>query len=114
MDKTLAPLPPYARMTRFTSPGAARVAYQAVQDFIFARVQVELSVFNLLVSQASHVVVLGEQPGTALNEQMTKLLAAGEPTQLPPKLLRQLAARRAQQHGPWSEHHPGLPGELLS
>ncbi len=114
MLNTIVSIPPYARLVRFASTDAARLAYQAVQDFIFRHEEVELSVYNLVVAQVPHVVVLGEQPGAALDEQISYLLADGVATHLPSELVRQLAARRGQQEGPWSERHPGLPGERLS
>ena len=104
-------LPPYARMARFVSTDAARSAYQAIQDCIFRHGEVELSVYNLVVAQVPHVVILGEQPGTGINDDLTALLADGVATQLPPGLIAQLAERRSQQNGPWSERHPGLPGD---
>ena len=100
-------------MAHFPSPDAARSAYQAIQDFIFRHEEVELSVYNLVVAQVPHVVVLGEQPGTGINEELTKLLADGVATPLPPGLIAQLAERRSQQEGPWTERHPGLSGEQL-
>ncbi len=106
--------PPYARMARFPSTDAARSAYQAIQDFIFRHEEVELSVYNLVVAQVPHVVVLGEQPGSGINDELTRLLADGAATQLPPGLIAQFAERRSQQEGPWSERHPGLPGDPVS
>ncbi len=100
-------------MAHFPSPDAARSAYQAIQDFIFRHEEVELSVYNLVVAQVPHVVVLGEQPGTGINEELTKLLADGVATSLPPGLIAQLAERRSQQEGSWTERHPGLSGEQL-
>lgn len=113
MHQDLAPIPPYARMARFASTAAARSAYQSVQDFIFAHDEVELSVYNLVVAQVPHVVVLGEQPGTTINERLSELLADGVATQLPPGLIAQLGERRSEQDGPWFERHPGLPGDPL-
>ncbi len=104
-------LPPYARMARFTSTDAARSGYQAIQDFIFRHDEVELSVYSLVVAKEPHVVILGEQPGTAINDELTGLLADGAATPLPPGLIAQLAERRSRQDGPWSERHPGLPGD---
>lgn len=98
-------------MARFPSTDAARSAYQAVQDFIFRHEGVELSVYNLVVGQVPHVVILGEQPGTGINDEMTGLLADGVAAQLPPGLIAQFAERRSQQEGPWSERHPGFPGD---
>jgi hypothetical protein len=110
INPTPSSLPPYARMARFASTDAARSAYQAIQDCIFRHEEVELSVYNLVVAQVPHVVVLGEQQGKAMNEQFNHLLIDGEATHLPPEVVRQLAARRSEQNGPWSERHPGLPG----
>jgi hypothetical protein len=98
-------------MACFASTDAARSAYQAVQDFIFRYEGMELSVYNLIVAQVPHVVVLGEQSGAAINEQLTGLLADGVATHLPPGLIAQLAERGSWQDGPWSERHPGLPGD---
>jgi len=109
-----SPISPYARMARFTSTDAARSAYQAIQDFIFRHEEMELSVYNLVVAQVPHVVILGEQPGTGTNDELTGLLADGVATQLPPGLIAELAERRSQGEGPWTERHPGLPGEPLA
>ncbi len=110
MDKKSVPLPPYARMARFDSTDAAISAYQAIQNFIFRHEEVEFSVYNLLVSQMPHVIILGEPPGTRINDELTGLLADGAATQLPPGLIARLAERRSQQEGPWSERPPGFPG----
>jgi len=107
-------LPPYARMARFASTDAARSAYQAIQDYIFRHEEMELSVYNLVVAQVPHVVILGEQPGTGINDELTRMLADGAAAQLPPGLIAQLAERRSQEEGPWTERHPGLPGEPLA
>lgn len=101
-------------MARFASTDAARSAYRAIQDFIFRHEEVELSVYNMVVAQVPHIVILGEQPGTSINDELTGLLADGVATPLPPGLIAQLAARRSQQEGPWSERHPGLPGDPVS
>jgi len=106
-----SPLPPYARMARFASTDAARMAYQTVQDFIFRHEEVEISVYNLVVAQVPHIVVLGERLGTDINSQLTELLADSVATQLPPGLIAHLAERRSQQDGPWTERHPGLSGD---
>lgn len=112
MDNQIpASLPPYARMARFASADAARSAYQAIQDCIFRHREVKLSVYNLVVVQVPHVVILGEPPGTGINDELTGLLADGTATQLPPGLIVQLSERRSQQEGPWSERHPGLSGD---
>lgn len=103
--------PPYARMARFASTDAARSAYQAIQDFIFRHEEVELSVYNLVVAQVPHVVILGEPPDIGINDELTGLLADSVATQLPPGLIAQLAERRSREEGPWTERHPGLPGE---
>ncbi len=104
-------LTPYARMARFVSTNAARSAYQAIQDCIFRHEEVELSVYNLVVAQVSHVVILGEPPDTGINDELTRMLADGTATPLPPGLIAQLAERRSRQEGPWLERHPGLLGE---
>ena len=101
-------------MARFASTDAAHSAYQAVQDFIFRHEEVALSVYNMVVATVPHVVILGEQPGTGINDELTGLLADGAATRLPPGLIAQLAERRSQQEGPWSERHPGLPGDPVS
>lgn len=72
-----------------------------------------MAVYNLLLAQVPHVVVLGEQPGDELNDQLTGMLAYGEPTHLPPALIQRLAVRRDEQDRPWSERHHDLPGEPL-
>lgn len=95
-------------------PASARSAYQAIQGFIFRHEEVELSVYNLVVGQIPHVLILGEPPGIDINDELTGLLANSVATQLPPGLIAQLGERRSQQDGPWSERHPGLPGERLT
>jgi len=67
-----------------------------------------------VVAQVPHVVILGEPPDTGINGQLTVLLTGGVTAQLPPGLIAQLAERRSQQDGPWSERHPGLPGDPVA
>ncbi len=75
---------------------------------------IAISAYKLVVATVPHVVVLGETPGTGINDELTRLLGDGAATQLPPGLIAQLAERRSQQEGPWAERHPGLPGEPLA
>lgn len=102
-------LPPYARAVRFASADAARTAYHAIQDMMHDDEALDLSVYNLLLAQVPHVVVLGEQPVDGVNDQLTGMLAGGEPTHLPPALVLRLAARRDEQDEGFSQRHHDLP-----
>ncbi len=45
---------------------------------------IAISAYKLVVATVPHVVVLGETPGTGINDELTRLLGDGAATQLPP------------------------------
>ncbi len=104
----------YTRSVRFGSSDTAKRAYLKVQELLRRHEESELSVYNLLLNQVPHVVVLGDTPEAPLHEHINQALADGEVTSLPVEVLRQLARRRAQQRqkGPWVEEHH-RPGKRL-
>ncbi|HSH83087.1 MAG TPA: hypothetical protein VLA19_31525 [Herpetosiphonaceae bacterium] len=109
-----AGLPAYTRSVRFGSSATAKRAYLQVQELLRRHEESELSVYNLLLNQVPHVVVLGDTPEAPLHEHISQALAAGEMTRLPVEVLHHLARRRAQQRqkGPWVEEHH-RPGKQL-
>ena len=58
--------------------------------------------------------MLGQVPPAPLDEQLTAILASGEPAELPTEVLQALSERRRQlsRRGMWSEAHY-RPGRRL-
>ncbi len=104
---------PYLKVARFSSELPAEQAYFQAQEALYTGPPNDLSVYRLQFEQISHVAVLGEEPPEELEQQLTAILAAGEPTTLPQDVLEFLRERReqAKQLGPWVEGHyrPGKP-----
>ncbi len=105
---------PYHRTARFAGEQPAGHAYAAAQRAIFEGPPNDLSAYRFQLDRLYHVAVLGETPPTALDHQLTDILASGEPAELPAAILRLLTERRAQatRQGPWVERHH-RPGERL-
>ena len=105
---------PYIRAARFASEPPAGQAYVALQQAIFTAAPNDLSAYRFQLDGVYHVAVVGVRPPPALEERLTAILAAGEPTELPPAVQQALLARRAQvtPHGPWWEGHY-RPGRRL-
>ncbi len=101
-----APLP-YYQAARFPDEHHAGRAYSLAQQAIYTDPENDLSVYRIQLNTIWHVVVLGQQPPERLEQKLQEILASGEPTSLPPELLKLLTERRAQatQIGPWVEGH---------
>jgi hypothetical protein len=108
-----APLP-YYQAAHFDTEQAAATAYFAAQAAIYQDPANDLSIYRLQINQVWHVVVLGEPPPPALEQQLLRLLAAGHPAVLPAEIVQVLTERRAQATtlGPWVEGHY-RPGKRL-
>lgn len=104
--KEPTPEGPYYRSARYAGERDAGVVYDQAQALIY-RTPCDLSAFRLQLSSVWHVVVLGTAPPTDLAQQVTQLLATGEPAVLPDQVLTRLLARRARatRIGPWVEGH---------
>ncbi|PLS80171.1 MAG: hypothetical protein CYG59_09425 [Chloroflexi bacterium] len=65
------------------------------------------SSYRFQLEQVYHVTVLGERPHTKLERRLERILASGEPVELPEDILDQLWKRRelARQINPWVEGH---------
>jgi hypothetical protein len=104
---------PYLRAARFASDRLAGQVYFQVQEAIYSAEANDLSAYRFQLNRISHVAVLGNPPPPDLDNQLSALLAAGEPATLPPEVVTALQERRAQaiRHGPWTERHyrPGKP-----
>ena len=97
---------------RFRTPGRAQSLYRQVEQALYQGEEGDLSAYNIVLDGVPHVVVLGEQPPPALLEQLMRLLAAGQATELPAPVVMTLRRRREQERGKgrWVEGHyrPGL------
>jgi hypothetical protein len=106
------PADPYFRAARFRSERAAGHVYFQAQELLF-RTPCDLSAFRLQYSQLWHVAIVGEAPPEDLDRRIERVLAHGQPAELPDEVVRLLQERGAQarQQGPWSEGHyrPGRP-----
>ncbi len=105
---------PYHRTARFADEPSAGRTYSTAQRAIFAGPPNDLSAYRFQLNRVYHVTVLGKPPPAELDEQLTKLLAAGEPATLPQDVLAALAERRSQmsRRGSWTEGHY-RPGRRL-
>jgi hypothetical protein len=100
-------LPAFHRSARFTGESPAGLAYQQAQEALYSGPPNDLSTFRLLLNDAWYVAVLGQEPPQSLHDQLTTLLASGEPADLPPALWQALNLRRKQaiRQAPWVERH---------
>ena len=105
---------PYHRTARFADEPSAGLAYGAAQRAIFDGPPNDLSAYRFQLNTIYHVTVLGEPPPADLDDQLTEILASGEPAILPAEVLAALAERRRQmsRRGFWSEGHY-RPGRRL-
>ncbi len=98
---------PYQRAARFAGEQPAGQAYFAAQRTIFEGPPNDLSAYRFQLNRIYHVAVLGQPPPAELEEQLTAILASGEPAELPTDVLQALSDRRRQMSGraPWTEGH---------
>jgi len=96
----------YWRTIRLEGDQISDRIYHQLQHTIF-EVECDLSVYRFQLDAAWHVAVLGETPPAPLDQQLTALLASGDPVSLPLEIANALAARRSEatRYGPWVEGH---------
>jgi hypothetical protein len=109
-----AELPRYSRTARFAGEVPAGHAYVAIEDLLYrTHEEPELSCYRFQLDAVYHVAVLGEPPPRALDRQIARILAHGEPAAVPEDVLKRLNRRRLEQRelGDWVERHhrPGKP-----
>ena len=106
-------VPSYLRAARFAGERPAGTVYFGLQDAIASGPPNDLSVYRMQVARVYHVAVHGEPPPAELDHQITTILAAGEPADLPAEVVQALAQRRRQaiRRSSWTERHyrPGRP-----
>ena len=97
---------PYCLAAKFSSERAAGRAYFQIQKLI-DNPDADLSAYRLQLHGVWHVAVVGDAPHKELAEELEKVMAAGEPVELPSDALDFPRQRRAEQikHGPWVERH---------
>lgn len=97
---------------RFRTLGRAQAIYWQVEQVLYQGEASDLSAYNIVLDGVPQLVVLGAQPSVTLQEQLTRLLATGESTELLADVVATLRRRREQEHGKgrWVEGHcrPGL------
>jgi hypothetical protein len=105
---------PYYQAARFPAEADAGQAYFKAQDALLHGPANNLSTYRLQLNSVWQVAMVGEPPPIRLDTQLRRILAAGDPTALPPDVLKLLLERRATatQVGPWVEKHQ-WPGEHL-
>src|SRR5438045_2323224 len=93
---------PYCKAARFASEADDGQVYFKAQGTILREPDNDLSTYRLQLNLVWHVAVLGVQPPRSLDRRLRKILAAGDPTTLPPDVLELLLQRRARaiQQGP--------------
>jgi hypothetical protein len=84
------------------------------KNSLFTTPDAGLSAYRFLLRQIWHVAVLGEPPAEELAKKLETAFARGEPTTLPPDILKLLTQRRQQasRQGSWVERHY-RPGQNL-
>ena len=89
---------------RATSSGRA---YVQAQESIYRVTACDLSVYRLQLDRRWYLAVLGLPPPPYLDQQLKRILAAGESVALPPEVVRRLLEQRARaiQTAPWVEGH---------
>lgn len=97
---------PYVQAAGFLRERPARVAYQALQETVYAN-QCDLSVYRLQLEAGWIVAIVGAPPEERLDVQFRETLAVGESISLPGDIVGALMARRreANRQGPWVERH---------
>jgi hypothetical protein len=98
----------YLRVARFNGESLAGAAYVEAQDAIYNDVaENELSAYRFRLNEVWHVAVYGLPPPEDLGQQLEGILATGEATTLPDRIIKILRDRReeATRTGPWIEAH---------
>ena len=105
---------PYYHAARFRYENQARRAYFQAQETLFNTPDCDLSAYRFLLERIWHVAVLGEPPAEDLAQKLETAFTRGEPTELPPDILKALAECRQQatRQAPWVERHY-RPGQNL-
>ena len=105
---------PYHRTARFADEPFAGRAYRAAERAIFTGPPNDLSAYRFQLNRIYHVTVLGHAPPAELDQQLSAILASGEPAELPTDVLQALSERRRQMSGRamWTEGHY-RPGRRL-
>ena len=102
----------FAVAARFRTSGRAQAIYKQVEQALYQGEASDLSAYNIVLDGVPHVVILGDQPTVTLQQQLTRLLTAGQITELPADVVATLRRRREQERGKgqWVEGHyrPGL------
>jgi hypothetical protein len=96
------------RVARFSGESLAGAAYVDAQDAIYGSFEeTELSAYRFKLNEVWHVAVYGLPPAEELRQQVEGILATGEATTLPDRIVRTLRDRRAEatQTAPWLERH---------
>ncbi|MGH2530922.1 MAG: hypothetical protein ACRDJW_01330 [Thermomicrobiales bacterium] len=107
-------LPSHHQTARFPNERSAGSASWAAAYALFARPDCDLSASRFHLDRIWHVLVLGEPPPADLEQHLSAILAAGEPTPLPVEVLQQFQQLRARaiKQAPWVERHY-RPGKRL-
>jgi hypothetical protein len=99
----------YLRVARFAAESVAGAAYVDAQEAIYGFYEeTELSAYRFTLPERGwHVAIYGLPPAQELADQLDGILAAGERTTLPDRIVRVLRDRReeATRTAPWIERH---------
>ena len=102
----------FVAAAHFRTTGRAQAIYKQIEQALYQGEPSDISAYNIVLDAVPHVVVLGEDPPPQLLEQLTRLLEAGQVTELPMDVVATLRRRREQERGTgrWVEGHyrPGL------
>src|SRR5688572_16774063 len=92
-DASERPPIPYFRASRFANDRLSAAAYEQIRDALFRQRRLDLSVYRVLLDAAAHLIILGATPPNHWQRRLDRLLAAGEPVDLPPDVLELLWQR---------------------
>jgi hypothetical protein len=99
--------PPYVVSAAYQRPNRSKTVYSQLEALLANDEQVDLSVYNLTLNGQPLVIVLGNPPPPTVHEAIQRIMATGQPVEVPASLLAALYQRSLAEwaQGPWRVHH---------
>lgn len=99
--------PPYVVSAAYQRPNRSKTVYSQLEALLAANEQVDLSVYNLTLNEQPLVIVLGNPPPGDIHDAIQRIMATGQPVEVPASVLAALYQRSLCEwaQGPWRVHH---------